>query len=474
MRRQLIALFAIVFALAAVADETKKKPPSKREVATLAKAWLDLQRSYDEIPGMSYAVVHDQETLLSGGSGLADPAARKAATADTLYSICSVSKLFTATALLQLRDEGKLSLGDPVSKHLPWAAIPAQTDSGAVTVSNILTHSSGLPRESDYPYWTDKFEFPTREQIRERIAAQPMLYPSDTYFQYSNLGLTLAGEIVSAAADRPYDTIVRERILQPLGMTSTWTDIPADKPMAIGHSAERRDGTRAVLPRFATRGIAPAAGFASTATDLAKFASWQFRLLSKGSDAVLNARTLREMHRVHFVDPDFETFWGLGYAIRRINDETFVGHGGSCPGFRTELLLDTTGKVGAAVLANSSGAAVGKYAHVLYQMVKPAAGDDVPSPALAPYLGSFSDFPWSGETFFFSWGGELASISLPTMDPVKEMDRYRKTGPHEFRRVRKDDSLGETTTFTVGPDGRATSYRVHSNSYPRMESTAPR
>ena len=470
MRRLLIALLAVLFALAVTAQESKKKPPTKSEAATLARTWLDLQRAYDEIPGMSYAVVRDQEILLSGGSGLADPAARKPATADTLYSICSVSKLFTATALMQLRDEGKLSLGDPVSKHLPWAAIPAQTDSGAVTVGNILTHSSGLPRESDYPYWTDKFEFPTREQIRERIAAQPMLYPSDTYFQYSNLGLTLAGEIVSAAANKPYDTVVRERILQPLGMTSTWTDIPADKAMAIGQSAERRDGTRIALPRFTTRGIAPAAGFASTATDLAKFASWQFRVLSKGSDAVMNARTLREMHRVHFVDPDFETYWGLGYAIRRINDTTFVGHGGSCPGFRTELLLDTTEKVGAAVLASASGVAVGKYAHVLYQIVKPANGDDAPNPTLAPYLGSFSDFPWGGETLFFSWGGELASVSLPTMDPMKEMDRYRRTGDNEFRRIRKDDTLGETTTFVLGSDGRAVSYRVHSNSFPRVES----
>ena len=163
--RKLAGLFTILFVLcpALTAEEAKKKPPTKTEVATLAKAWLDLQRAYDEIPGISYAVVRDQETLLSGGSGFEDPAARKPATADTLYSICSVSKLFTATALMQLRDEGKLALGDAVSKHLPWATIPAPADGGTVTVSNILSHSSGLPRESDYPYWSDKFEFPTRE-----------------------------------------------------------------------------------------------------------------------------------------------------------------------------------------------------------------------------------------------------------------------------------------------------------------------
>lgn len=464
MRRAMALLLTIV-AVSVFAAE--KKPPTKEEAVALATAWLDGQRSYDAIPGMSYAVVRDQETVMGGGSGFADPAAKRAATADTLYSICSVSKLFTSVALMQLRDEGKVALSDPVAKHLPWFTIPPGADGGTVTVANILSHSSGLPRESDYPYWSGNFEFPTQEQVRERIRSQAMLYPADTYFQYSNLGLTLAGEIVAAASGKPYDAVVRSRVLEPLQMTSTRTDIPADQPMAAGHSAKRRDGTRATLPRFTVRGIAPAAGFASTATDLAKFLSWQLRVLSKGGDAVLSARTLREMQRVHFVDPDFETFWGLGFAIRRADDKTFVGHGGSCPGYRTEVVVQPDEKMGVVVLANASGVPVSDYARTLFDILSPAKTSGAADPSLAPYLGSFSNFPWWGETFFFSWGGELASIDLPGMKPVKEMDRYRKTGQHEFRRVRKDDTLGETVVFEIGPDGRAKSYRVHSNVWTR-------
>ena len=453
------------------AQKDEKKPPSRAEAVAMAKAWLDAQRAYQEVPGMSYAVVRDQETVMSGGSGFADPATRRPATADTLYSICSVSKLFTSIAVMQLRDEGKLALNDPVARHLPWFTIPAGENEGTVTLENMLTHSSGLPRESDHPYWSGKFEFPTREQVRERVGAQRMLYPSDTYFQYSNLGLTLAGEIVSAVSGRPYDEVIRERVLTPLGMTSTTTDIPTDKPMAVGHSATRRDGTRATLPLFTARAIAPAAGFASTASDLAKFASWQNRVLESGGDSVLSARTLREMHRVHFVDPGFETYWGLGFAIRRRGDNTFVGHGGSCPGYRTEFIVKPDEKIGVAVLANASGTAVGDYAHVLYQIVSAAKNSDAVAvpPSLAPYLGSYDNFPWSGETIFVSWGGELAAIDLPTMDPMKGLDRYRRSGTHEFRRIRKDGSLGETITFEVGPNGRATSYRVHSNVWPRLE-----
>lgn len=456
----------------ALAQDTKK-PPSEAEAVALAKLWLDAQRSYDSIPGMSYAVVRGQETVVSGGSGFADPAKKRAADANTLYSICSVTKLFTSVAVMQLRDEGKLSLDEPVAKHLPWFTMPATPEGGTVTLANMLSHSSGLPRESDYPYWSGNFEFPTAEKVRERIATQSMLYPSDTYFQYSNLGLTLAGEIVSAVAKQPYGEVVQKRILDPLGLTATSTDIPRERPMAVGHSAKRRDGTRATLPRFETRGIAAAAGFASTATDLAKFASWQLRVLDGKDTSVLKPRTLREMQRVHFVDPDFETYWGLGFAIRRQNDKTFIGHGGSCPGYRTELVIQPEEKIGIAVLTNASGVRTGEYARVLYDIisaVKPAAAPAAAAPAesLRPYLGSYNEFPWSGETIVFSWGGDLAAVELPTMNPIKELERYRKTGDHEFRRIRKDGSLGETATFTMGPDGRATNLRVHSNDSPRM------
>ena len=472
--RRLVAMFLILVAGGAGAEDAKKKP-NRAEAAALVRAWLDAQRAYDEVPGMSAAVVHDQDLLWSGGSGFADPSTKKAATADTLYSICSVSKLFTSIAVMQLRDEGKLALSDPVARHLTWFTIPPAEEGGTVTVENILTHSSGLPRESDFPYWSGKFEFPTREQIIERVRSQTMLHPSDTYFQYSNLGLTLAGEIVAAASNKPYETHIRERILQPLGLSSTYTEIPVEekgKRLATGYSARRRDGNRTPLPLFTTRGIAPAAGFASTANDLAKFASWQFRTLANQDRNVLSARTLREMYRVHWVDPDFQTYWGLGFAIRRRDDKTFVGHGGSCPGYRTDLLLKNDEKIGIAVMANASGVNTGEYARVIYEIVAPAASakeEGSVEPSLAPYLGSYSDFPWDGETIFVSWGGELAAISAPSMNPIRDMDRYRKTGEHQFRRVRKDDTLAETITFEIGPNGRATGYRVHSNVWPRME-----
>jgi CubicO group peptidase (beta-lactamase class C family) len=116
----------------------------------VVRVWLDAQRDYEEIPGLSAAVVHDQDVLWSGGFGFADLSTRRPAGADTIYSICSISKLFTSIAVMQQRDAGKLRLDDPVKTHLPWLDTQETApEGGPVTVEGLLTHASGLPRESD-------------------------------------------------------------------------------------------------------------------------------------------------------------------------------------------------------------------------------------------------------------------------------------------------------------------------------------
>src|SRR5688572_21280598 len=470
--RRLIGILLLALAPLAAADD---KPPTTAQALELARIWFDAQRAYDEIPGMSVSIVHDQKVLWSGGSGQADPSTNRAATADTLYSICSVSKLFTSVAVMQLRDEGKLSLEDPIAKHLPWFTMKPAEGGRDATIVGALTHSAGLPRESDFPYWTGEFDFPTREKIMERVTTQEPLYPSDRYFQYSNLGLTLAGEIVSARSGKPYAQFVREHILDPLDLDATYPEIPLDekgKRLAQGFSARRRDGTRTPLPLFQTRGIAPAAGFASTVNDLARFAMWQFRARDAKSDAVLDPRTLREMYRPHFVDPDFETFWGVGFATWKDGGNVFVGHGGSCPGFRTAFTLDPEKKLGVVVMANASGVNTGRYAKLIYDIVSPTLKKSDADPAaanLAIYAGSYDAFPWDGESVVVVWGDGLATVDLPTIEPMKNLDRLRKTGEHTFRRVRSDGTLGETFRFEMGADGKAAKVWVHSNAYPRMK-----
>jgi CubicO group peptidase (beta-lactamase class C family) len=480
--RSLITTVVVATTLGAGAAAQAQAPalaehPRVREATVLLDKWLDAQRAYQRIPSLAGAVVHDQQIVWQGASGLADIERRIPATPATLYSICSISKLFTSISVMQLRDRALIRLDDPVGKHLQWFNIRrTHPTSGEITVEGLLTHASGLPREAAFPYWSaPNFEFPTRQQIIDALGSEETLYPAETFFQYSNLGLTLAGEIVSAVSGVPYAEYVRQQVLDPLGLRDTYSDIPVSeqgKRMAAGYGPVTREGSRALLPLFTAKGIAPAAGYASTALDLAKFAQWQFRLLGAGGSEVLGANTLREMHRVHFVDPSWETTWGLGFSVTRgADNKTFVGHGGSCPGYQTQLSLQPEEKIATVAMSNGMDVNAGALARGMYEIVAPAlkaaSGDSARAlkalaPDLARYLGTYAN-AWRGETELVAWEGGLAAVQLPSDAPVRNMTKLRKVGEHTFRRVRSDGKLAEAWTFDVGADGRVVQYTVNYN-----------
>ncbi len=446
-----------------------------RQAEALFEAWLDAKMAYEKIPGLSVALVQGQDVVWAKGYGVAHREAQVPATPSTLYSICSISKLFTSIGVMQQRDEGRLRLRDPVSERLPWYKVDQAHGGGPVTVEGVLTHSSGLPRESAHPYWTGPdYPFPTRDEIIAGLGRQETLYPAHQYFQYSNLGMALAGQLVEQASGMSYDDYVRSRILEPLGMSDTFTDIPAEHEggrFATGYARLNRAGERPKAPIFQARGIAPAAGFASSVEDLARFASWQFRLLEGGGAEVLDANTLREMHRVHWVDPDFETMWGLGFAVSRRDGERSVGHGGSCPGFRSTFQMIPAKKLAGAVMINAQGANPGQVWARMATLFGPALeaiaddpeGATEPQAELAEYEGLYES-DW-GETAILRWDGGLAALRLPVDDPLDALTELKRDDGADdaFRRLREDGEPGEAHVFHRGPDGRVERMSVHGN-----------
>ena len=214
MKKALLFALAVLTPLTAdaqsVADDAHVA-----ETLEVARIWMDAQKDYERLPSVAVAIVHDQELVWSGAVGMADIDSGRPATSSTLYSICSISKLFTSIAVMQLRDSGYLDLRDPVQKHLSFYDLPQQYDeSTPVTLEGILTHSAGLPRESDHPYWSGpEYPFPTKDEVIARLSDQETLHPSRTEYQYSNLGLSLAGYIVEEVSETPYDQYVRSHIL---------------------------------------------------------------------------------------------------------------------------------------------------------------------------------------------------------------------------------------------------------------------
>ncbi len=448
--------------------------PRVVEAIRLLETWVQAQRDYEGIPGASLAVVHDQELVYANGFGYAHVEDEVPATASTMYSICSISKLFTSVSMMQLRDLGLVSLRDPVEKHLEWFDL-RQTfpELGPVTIEGILTHSSGLPREADAPYWSGPdFPFPTHDQVVAGLSNQEMLYPARSHYQYSNLGLTLAGEIVMARSGMPWGDYVHQHILSPLGMKNTATehlDELRGRELATGYSSKQRDGSRGVIPPYQVRGIGPAAGMLSTVEDLAKFASWQFRVLDGKDDGILDRNTLREMYRVHWLEPDGGGARGLGFSVSVRDGKTFVGHGGSCPGYESNLNIRLQDKIATTFMTNGRRVSAGGFAQTAYEIMAPAikaaangnGGGEDPGVDLEKFTGLYSR-PLGTESAVLTWEGQLVVIGLPTSNPLSGMTKLEHVEGNSFRRLRSDGELGEEYLFEESADGTMR-YWVHNN-----------
>jgi CubicO group peptidase (beta-lactamase class C family) len=468
--KALMWFFFLSIVVVTTAQETSEK---YNDAFRLAEVWLDAQKDYEKLPGISAIVVEDQEVLWKGAFGMANREESLKTTTTTLCSICSISKLFTAVAIMKLYDEGKLRLDDRVGELLPHYDLEQQYKaSGPITVRSLLTHSSGLPRESAHSYWTGPdFPFPTREEIDAKLGSQQTLYPASTYFQYSNLGLTLLGEIVAQVSGIPYETYVQQEILKPLGIVDTRPDMPEDlygKQLAIGYTALNREGKREKVNFFQARGITPAAGFSSNVEDLGKFASWQFRLRDSTVAEILKPSTLKYMQSVHWTDPDWKLTWGLGFVVRKGPDgNTWAGHGGSCPGYRSSFQLDLKNKRGYAVMINSSGTNPGKYINgihgILGKVKDPKKEEKTESRDLDQYTGYYNSMPWSSEEYIGTWSGKLVILDLPADNPANAMTIFKHMEGDTFRRVRNNGELGETLVFERDQNGSITRYKRHGN-----------
>ena len=269
----------------------------------LLETWVKAQQGYRNIPGITIGLVYDQELVYSKSFGFSDLEKKTLLTVQDPFRMASITKTFTATALVQLRDAGKLRLDDPVKMYLPWFNISQRfPGEPAITIRHLLTHTSGLPREADFPYWTDH-KFPTMEQIKETLSTQETIYPPSTEIKYSNLGLSLAGEIVAVVSGVTYEEYVQTHILEPLKMdaSSVIPDPSYQQLLVTPYSHRQAGGDHEVEEYTDTKGIAAAASLASTVTDLASYVSLQFREDDNSSTAVLKIVAHPSEYKVFFL-----------------------------------------------------------------------------------------------------------------------------------------------------------------------------
>ncbi len=440
----------------------------------LLETWIKAQMEYYGLPGLSVGIVYDQDLIWSKGFGYATVEKKVPATPQTVYRIASITKLFTCTAIMQLRDQNKLKLDDPIAKYLPWFKIKNRfPDAPAITIRQLMTHTSGLPREAAFPYWTDH-EFPTIEKIIATLPKQETIYPSATKLKYSNLGIALLGQIIVKVSGEAYETYIKNHILKPLNMSNTSVNLTDEhkERLATGYGRRLPDGTRKIMPFIDAKGLTPAANMSSTVEDLAKFISLQFRDGALGNDQILKGSTLREMQRIHWLQPNWKNGWGLGFSISHRDDKSFVGHGGWVAGFRTQITFCPDEKIGVIVMTNTEDCSPSFFANHIYDLVAPTIKKAVAmlkkvvefNPEWKRYVGKYSDpTDWEYEVMILNKELVLYGFDYPPEDnPTASIIQLTPEGEHTFR-MTGENGNGELFVFEMGSDGKVKQIKMGEN-----------
>ena len=376
---RLLSILLVVFSISLTAAVNDN--PDVKGAERLFEAWMRGQLSSRGLPGVAVGVVHNQELVWARGFGYADVENKVPMTPKTKFRMASHSKLFTATSIMQLQEAGKIRLDDPVSKYLPWFQIkPAEPEDPPITIEELLTHSSGLPREAG-SHWSD-YKFPDADGLKKFIKENDVTYSPEVRWKYSNLAFSIAGQIVEALSGQAWAAYIQANIFDPLGMQSSSVDKNVEG-LTKGYGRRKPDGTRDLMPFVDARAMGAATGITSNVEDMAKFVGLQFRKGKSGGSQILSTGSLREMHRVRVLENNWTRGNAIGFAVSRERDKVYIGHGGGYPGNMTQTLIQLDDQVGVIVLTNSADGAPADIASQLMQTVGEAvakAGATPPQP----------------------------------------------------------------------------------------------
>lgn len=448
------------------------------------EALLNANLIKESVPGAAIGIVHDQKVIWSHQYGVESFETNNPVTADTLFSICSVSKLFNGIAAMNLVEDERLGLDSPLSQYNKALVMKDNLGSEEpVTVRGILSHVAGIPREGTRDYWANT-SFPDNAELQDMVSKHEQLYRPYDHWQYSNIGMSMLGDVIAKVSGKSWGEYVEQSIFAPLGMSLSKTDMPFDivgKGFAQGYYVRNPQGERNPAEPHSFKSFAPAAGIASSVNDMAKFASWHFRLHENGGEEILKATTLKNMQRVHWVGADFdEPAWGLAYATRRYDGKTIWGHGGYCPGASTEFVMRLPSKISVVMMVNVNDLSPGAMVKDVYSLTESAikrvysnesnaqepetdteSESDNTAMNFSDYEGEYYAPNYDWDSYIGVNEDGLFAMAIFSPDPVGDMQTWQHEEGDIFSRKRKNGSAAESIIFERDAAGKVVAVVQH-------------
>ncbi len=362
----------------------------------------------NNVTGLSIALVDDQRVVWAQGFGYADENGEITAAPETIYRIGSITKLFTATAVMQLAEQGKLDIDRPLQTYLPEFSMRSRFPDGKpITLRDLMTHHSGLPANFLKGMWSRK-PGPFTDVVN-LIKGEQAAYPPGLVYSYSNLGYTLLGHVVQKVSGREYASYIEESLLRPLGMTHSGFSPPPDSKRTLSKAYYKEKE----FDEPSLRDI-PAGGLYSSVLDLSRFMQMMFAQGNSQGHRIVKPETLSEMLRPQNegVRLDLSFRIGLGWMLSSLGDVDIQNAGpvafqpGTTLAFHSQMIILPKYRIGVVVLSNSSasGRVVNKAAakalalaleakaHIRQpERQRPAESDSpMPDPVLRSYEGRYA------------------------------------------------------------------------------------
>jgi CubicO group peptidase (beta-lactamase class C family) len=314
-------------------------PSDPKELEAFLDEYLNEWMEKAHIPGLVFVLVKGGDVFLAKGYGYSDLEKKKAVIPDkTLFRVGSVSKLFTATAIMQLSEQGLLQLDTDVNKYLKRFQLDEDYPE-PVTMANLLTHSAGfrggaigssIKKESEV--------IPLKDYLSVKKILRAM--PPGQVINYSNYGYNLAGYVVEEVSGVPFAEYIDKSILGPLGMEQSSFDLKPDQAPELARSYSFENGSYEVLPHeYGLSWPAPCGSLIGTATDMARFMSAHLQDNRYGDSQILNAETAREMHQQHFTNHPKLPGTCYGFYEYYGNNQRAIFHDGDLSGFSSRMIL---------------------------------------------------------------------------------------------------------------------------------------
>jgi CubicO group peptidase (beta-lactamase class C family) len=493
MNRSLVLLASLVLATPAVAQKNALAGLDAYTAKAL-KEW--------NVPGLAIAVVKGDSTLFMKGYGVRELGKPDPVTPNTLFSIGSNTKSFTAAAIGMLVDEGKMGWDDKVTRWLPGFQLYDPYVTREITMRDVLSHRSGLGRRGDMNWLLAGY---SRAETLRRIRFLPPSQAFRTENGYQNTMFLAAGEAAAAASGMSWDDLVTQRILRPLGMTHTNTSTKAfagESDVATPHGM--RDGVLKPIPWRNIDNVGPAGSINSSVAEMTHY----LRFINNGGTyegkQLLKPATLNTIHTIHTVTafmPDtlFPSVhfrgYGLGWGLSDYRGRKIMQHSGGIDGNLSWMLVMPEEKIGIMILTNGDNHMVGPT--LLYYIMDnlltgssrdwnainlkqfkaqaaaaearakqrdaSRAAESQPSRPLTAYAGTFADSLW-GEIKVSVEGDKLVLTGPGVAGGTMEHWQY-----DQFRVTWKDAQFGkEDVVFELDRDGNPTTVRIENQQQPMI------